>query len=376
MPPPLTYEGVKQIFEDAHCTLVSKEYISSKKKLEYLCSCGHPDVQQIKIADLKRGGCCPNCRSERLKATNMTRYGYEHNSQRPEIKEAALSGIMKYVADKKHTLEELKERYKNAGCELLETEFINRLTPMRFICVCGKEGQVTFGKFQAGHRCSDPECIMTRKRQTCVDKFGETCYTKTKECQDRRKATCLEKYNVEHPMQNTDVMAKAEKTGHRFKTYTFPSGRQEKVQGYEPWALDHLLKTYIEHDIVLGRKEQPEIWYTDSENVKHRYFSDIYLPKHNLIVEVKSQWTCRKGLQQGKIQLQKQACEDEGFNYLCLVFNENGERFEFESFFNQTNELLSEEEPTNELIYEDETQEEDEDTEEFLECVKPYLQEA
>ena len=364
MPAPFTYDVVKQLFTDAECTLVSKEYTSSKKKLDYMCSCGHPDVQQITIADLKRGIRCPNCRTERMKATNMVRYGCQFNSQRPEIKEAALSGIMKYIAEKKHTLEELIEFYKAKGCKLLEKEYKDRLTPMQFICVCGKEGKNAFGHFQAGQRCSDPECIITRKRQTSLKKFGETCYTKTKECQDRIKATCLEKYNVEHPMQNADIMAKAEKTGYEFKIYTFPSGRQEKVQGYEHLALDHLLKTYHEHDIRLGRKEQPEIWYTDAENVKHRYFSDIYIPKANLIVEVKSSWTYKLGTDLGKIQLQEQACKDAGFEYLRLVYNDK-----HTLVGNEDNE----EEPTNELIYETE---EDEDTEEFLECIKEYLQEA
>ena len=89
-----------------------------------MCSCGHPDIQQIKIADLKRGGRCPNCRNERLKATNMIRYGYEFVSQRPDKKESALSGIRKHIAEKKHTLEELIEFYQAAGCKLLEKEYI------------------------------------------------------------------------------------------------------------------------------------------------------------------------------------------------------------------------------------------------------------
>lgn len=354
MPPPLTYEAVQQLFTDAECTLISKEYTSSKKKLDYLCSCGHPDIQQIKIADLKRGGRCPNCRTDRMKATNMERYGCEFNAQRPEIKEAALSGIMSYIADKKNKIEDLKEIYKKAGCELLENEFKDRHTLMRFICVCGKEVKNTYARFYQGKRCSDPVCMDTRKKQTNLEKFGDTSYTRTDSYKESRKAVCLHKYGVEHPMQNADIMAKAEKTGHQFKIYTFPSGRQEKVQGYEHLALDHLLKTYHEHDIRLGRKEQPEIWYTDSENVKHRYFSDIYIPKANLIVEVKSSWTYKLGTDLGKIQLQEQACKDAGFEYLRLVYNDK-----HQLVGNEDNE----EEPANELIYETE---EDEDTEEFL----------
>lgn len=362
MPPRLTYEAVKQIFEEAKCTLVSKEYKSNKKILEYKCSCGHPDTQQITLLSLQIGIRCKHCRLDRMKATNMERYQYEFNSQRPEVKEAALSGIMEYIANKKHKIEDLKEIYKAAGCELLETDYQNTTVPMRFRCVCGKEGRNSFENFRIGQRCSDPECIMKRKHETSVKKFGATCYTKTKECQDRIKTTCMERYNVEHPMQNAVVYDKSQKTGVTYKTYTFPSGRQEKIQGYEHLAINHLLKTYHEDDIKLGRKEQPDIWYNDEKGTKHRYFSDIYIPKHNLIVEVKSSWTYKLGTDLGKIQLQEQACKDEGYTYLCLVFNDHKELIDNEAI----NKLLSEE-PTNTLIYEDE------DDEEFLDCIKEYL---
>ena len=362
MPPRLTYEAVKQIFEEAKCTLVSKEYKSNKKILEYKCSCGHPDTQEITLDTFKRGIRCPNCRTDRMKATNMHLYGYEHNAQRPDVKEAALRGIMEYVANKKLKIEDLKEIYKAAGCELLETDYKNVTVPMRFRCVCGKEGKIRYDKFAIGHRCSDPVCMDTRKKQTNLVKFGDTSYTRTEAYKKSRKATCMERYNVEHPMQNADIMAKADKKGVTYKTYTFPSGRQEKIQGYEHLAINHLLKTYHEDDIKLGRKEQPDIWYNDEKGTKHRYFSDIYIPKHNLIVEVKSSWTYKLGTDLGKIQLQEQACKDEGYTYLCLVFNDHKELLDNEAI----NKLLSEE-PTNTL------NDEDEDYEEFLDCIKEYL---
>ena len=363
MPAPFTYEQVKQIFEDAKCTLVSTTYETSKKKLEYKCSCGHPDIQNIRIADLKRGIRCPNCHAARLKATNKALYGYEHNSQRPEVREAALRGIMNYIANKKHKIDDLKEIYKAAGCELLETEYINVTVPMRFRCVCGREGILKYDKFAIGQRCSDPVCMDNRKKQTNLGKFGETSYTRTEAYKKSRKATCIKTYGTEHPMQNADVMAKADKKGVTYKLYTFPSGRQEKVQGYEPLALNHLLKIYHEDDIKLGRKEQPEIWYEDKNGTKHRYFSDIYIPKHNLIVEVKSSWTYTLGMNLGKIQLQEKACKDEGYEYLCLVFNDREKLLDNEKL----SELISQEH-TNTLIYE-----EDDDDEEFLECIQEYL---
>jgi len=64
-----------------------------------------------------------------------------------------------------------------------------------------------------------------------------------------------------------------------------------KVQGYENRALDILLKEYSEDEILTDRKDVPEIWYIGEDNKKHRYYTDIYIPKDNLIIEVKSTWT-------------------------------------------------------------------------------------
>ncbi len=68
----------------------------------------------------------------------------------------------------------------------------------------------------------------------------------------------------------------------------------------------------------------PEIWYI-SKGSNRRYFSDIYIPKENLIIEVKSQWTY-DGIS-GALEinlLKKQACIDAGFKYLLMLYNSTG----------------------------------------------------
>jgi hypothetical protein len=222
-------------------------------------------------------------------------------------------------------LEELQEIYKKAGCVLLATEYKDNKTPMKFKCICGKEGNMTYNKFTAGHLCSDNTCMDNRKKQTMIEKFGAISYTGTDDYNIRRSATCLERYGVEHPAQSNEIQAKIEKSGHRYKIYTFPSGRQEKVQGYEPFGLNHLLKTYNEFDIVLGRQHQPEIWYymPNDDNI-HRYFSDIYIPKDKHIIEIKSTYTYAKGNKQGKLKPQEAACKALGYTYTCLVFDDKG----------------------------------------------------
>jgi len=324
MPPKLSFEAVKLAFEKEKCTLVSKEYSTNKKPLEYICSCGTKNIHTITYSDFQRGIRCNNCRLDRLKATNKERFGYEFVSQRPENKESALKGILTYVANKKHKIEDVIQYFKDNKCTLLETTYKDCLTPMKFLCLCGKEGNIAYGNFRDGQRCSDLTCMDTRKKATNLAQFGSISYTGTPEYKDRYKKTCLAKYGTENAMQSILVQEKIEKSGYAYRPYTFPSGLIVYVQGYEPFGLDHLLKTYKEDDLRVGRAYQPEIWYTDATGANHRYFSDVYIPKEKHIVEIKSTWTYDKGMKQGKLLLQKEACIKEGYKYTLLTFGEKG----------------------------------------------------
>jgi hypothetical protein len=206
-----------------------------------------------------------------MKATNMERFGYEYISQDPSKKQAVLKGMLKHIAEKKYTLDELREIFKKASCELLESSNKDIKTPMRFKCLCGKEGKITYNKFSAGHRCSDNDCMELRKKHTNLDKFG-----------------------TEYATQSVEVQERIEKSGFKHKTYTFPSGKQVKIQGYENYALDYILLSFDEDDIHVGRGQQPEIWYNTDDGKKHRYFPDFLVKvltkdgkTKTLMVEVK-----------------------------------------------------------------------------------------
>jgi hypothetical protein len=324
MPVKLTLEAVKLAFESEKCTLVSKEYFTNKKPLEYLCSCGSKEIDTITYCDFQRGIRCNHCRLDRLKATNKERFGYEFVSQRPETREAISKGFQRYADKKKHKLEDVIQYFKDNKCKLLETTYKDCISPLKFLCLCGKEGCITYAKFREGQRCSDLTCMDTRKKATNLAQFGSISYTGTPEYKERHKITCLAKYGTDHPLQSALVQEKSEKSGHAYRPYTFPSGLVVSVQGYEPFGLNHLLKTYKEDDLRVGRVYQPEIWYTDATGTKHRYFSDVYIPTEKHIVEIKSTWTYQKGMKQGKLALQKEACSKEGYRYTLLTFDEKG----------------------------------------------------
>jgi hypothetical protein len=353
MPVRLKLEDVQKIFADHGCWLVSDQYRSNKKPLDYICSChigeDDPLIHQTTLCAIQRGIRCEDCRDMRTKDTLMERRGVTHLTQIPEIKEKMLSGIKKYVEEKKHKLEDLKIIYEEAGCKLLATEYINSTVKMPFICVCGREYENTYGDFSQNQRCGFLDCINIRRDETNMIKYGGN-YSKTEEFKniktksdiilygtenniteeqqknrDERKAksiaTSRKNWNTDHPMQNLDVLAKNQK--HRFKEYKYPSGNIIKVQGYEPWALDILLKTYNEKDIITDRKLIPEIWYF-MDSSYHIYIPDIYIPKHNLIIEVKSTWTYN--LHKYLVHEKSKAVKYLGYIFELYIFDDKGNK--------------------------------------------------
>ena len=141
------------------------------------------------------------------------------------------------------------------------------------------------------------------------------------ELRDKRKETFLAKYGVEHPAQNLEIQAKSEKNSKKFKEYKMPSGIIKKVQGYEHFALDELLKTYKEEQLKTDRKDVPRVEYKMEEK-KHFYFPDIYIPHENKIIEVKSTWTLNK---KNDITMAKaKSCKEKGYCFELWVYDGKG----------------------------------------------------
>lgn len=103
-----------------------------------------------------------------------------------------------------------------------------------------------------------------------------------------------------------------------------PSGKVVKIQGFENSAIDMLLKTYNEEDIVIEYSEMPEVWYFMEDGKYRRYLPDIFVPKDNLIVEVKSTYTYK--LDAVQIDKKRKAVEYLGYKFkltrlMCILKN-------------------------------------------------------
>ena len=208
------------------------------------------------------------------------------------------------------------------------------------LCECGKMRQFKDMKFGYLLTCGDKKCRYEKRKNTCIQRFGVenplqnidimnkmmqtnvkkrgTAYTwQSKEVKEKCKETMIMRYEVDCFLKIPNIRKKAisqliknnqNKYGvdhisqsdkfpdkqFKRKKFIFPSGKAVLIQGYEDLALTELLTIYNENDIYVQSSISEiidKIWWTDSKDIKHRYFPDIFIKSCNKIIEVKSEWT-------------------------------------------------------------------------------------
>ena len=84
-----------------------------------------------------------------------------------------------------------------------------------------------------------------------------------------------------------------------------------------PAALDHLIKCgFTEQDIVTTKSKMPQIMYEFAGKIR-RYYPDIFLPRLNLIIEVKSTYYFQ--VDKAKNLAKRAACKRLGFNFNFFI---------------------------------------------------------
>jgi hypothetical protein len=283
----------------------------------------NPEVQKkTKKTNLKKYGVENLFQNEeikkKIKETNMEKYGVKNPFESEKIKEKIKqTNIEKIGVENPNQNKELREKIKKTNLKKYGVEYSLQNKEVR-----EKGKHTNLQKYGVEYPTQNPE-VQKKTKMTNLKKYGVEYISQSKQVREKANKTNLEKYGVENPTQNTEIFEKAQANMKKFKNYKMPSGEVRRVQGYEPFALDTLLKMYTEEQIITQRKKIPRISY--NMNTKEcYYFPDIYIPHENKINEVKSTWTIK--LHSDRIDLKKKATQDAGYKYEIWCFNEKGER--------------------------------------------------
>lgn len=181
---------------------------------------------------------------------------------------------------------------------------------------------VTYG---VKHQMYDPEIAAKSGANNKITQMKE-------EVKEKRRLTMQKLYGVDHAMQNGEIANRQAESSYKSKKFIYPSGRIDKVQGDEPFALNHLIQIekLNEDDIITARNNVPDIWYMNKGNKLCRYFVDIYIPSQNRCIEVKSTFTLMNNFD--TVYLKQEAMTNAGYNFELWVYDAKKNRIGYEIY--------------------------------------------
>ena len=292
----------EELFETGLCIECNEDYLK-EDIIEDCVLC--PDCRQycdlckkyvLKNAFLASQIKCRNCINAGIVNTNIQKYGVSSYFKTEEYK----NGRKVYTYDLLKTLiiDNDATFVRVIDIPLKKDSFVE------IVCKCGNLDKGNFAIFKKTGKVRCHACI-------------------NKQAFELQKQTMLRKYGVTNAQHCPELFAKLQNTSFKWKEYVMPSGRIVEIQGYEPFAIDYLLKKgYVEKDIVCGRGLNiPTIPYQFDSKYK-KYYPDIFIPSENFIIEVKSGYTYKLHLQQNLAK--RDACLSQGYKFEFLIFNKKG----------------------------------------------------
>ena len=278
---------------------------------------------------------------KKIKKTNIEKYGFKSPLQNKQILEKTIkTNLQKYGVKSPLQNEVINNKMKKTNIEKygvtnvsqnkdihnkkIETSKIHYGVdyPLQNKHIKEKVKQTIFKKYGVDSILK-LDIIKEKIKKTNLDKRGVEYPMQSEKVKNKLKENNLKKYGVEYAFQSKEIQEKISKNSTKYKKYKFPSGNIRNVQGYEPFALDELIKIYKEEEIITDRKDIPRIEY-EIENKKKYYFPDIYIPHENKIIEIKSTWTYEK---KKDITIAKSnSCKDKGYNFELWIYNQKKEK--------------------------------------------------
>jgi Mor family transcriptional regulator len=135
----------------------------------------------------------------------------------------------------------------------------------------------------------------------------------------------LNKYGVVSTMQLPEVFEKAQKSMFKYKTTIIEGVEFQHLRGYEEYGIRYILEHFddvIVTDILAGNDVYNLNIPYNHQGKDRVYFPDIFIPKFNCLVEVKSDYTYNLDIDRNIAK--KEAAEKIGYTHITLIFDKKG----------------------------------------------------
>jgi hypothetical protein len=256
-------------------------YIGNIKRNDlYKCNECAKESRSLKIKELHNDKEKSLSIVNKSKSTNLLKYGVSNYSKTNEyLENSRITNLERYGHETSLLNDKVKEKIK---ITLIEKYGVD--SPLK------------------------SEEIKTKFKKTCNTKYGFDNPFQNQEIKDKIKTTLIEKYGVDNVMKNIEIFDKAHKSSYRIIKH---NNLDITYQG--TYELD-FINFCIENNILF--EKGPTIDYT-LDNKERKYHSDFYIPKLNLICEVKSSWTYNKDFCENKAK--EVFSKKIGYNFIFLI---------------------------------------------------------
>ena len=304
---------ISKIFNDGG-NIRFRDYCSTK------CSTTHVETQsKSKETCLERYGVVNPSKSQDIKQkkieTCKTNYGVDYPSQSGNIINKMINTSLCKDESQLTSYERGLIKYKETCLERYGVDNPHKTERVKL-----KTLQTMMNKYGV----ANPMHLDNSKqkyKETCLERYGVVNPSKSQDIKQKKIETCKTNYGVDYGIQSEEIFNKTMKSLYKSKPYEFKSGRVDRVQGYEPIALDILVQYFDEDDIMTSFDFG--IWYfNENRNKRSKYYPDIYIKSKNLIIEVKSEYTYKINLEINKSK--EQATKEMGYDFMFMIFDVNG----------------------------------------------------
>jgi hypothetical protein len=194
--------GIKLLWNEDE---FSQNFTGGLQKIPAICICG--EKKELCYSRVRIGGKCQDCGKEKIRNTNLERYGFENPFSNKEVKDKIRNtNLERYGFENPSSNEEVKDKIRNTNLE--RYGFENSLQNEE---VRDKIRNTNLERY--GFESPFPnEEVKEKIRNTNLERYGFENPSSNEEVKDKIRNTNLERYGFENPLSNEEVKDKIRNT--------------------------------------------------------------------------------------------------------------------------------------------------------------------